>query len=266
MRRLRRALGPKFPIVVTHDFHANLSQEIVDLTTALLTYQETPHVDTRERGLRAARIMAGVVSGKVHPTQALAKPPMLFNIRYQNTSVPPWRPFLDEVGADPGRLRIAFTAEPPIPYEVEDAVIDVARDAAEALAALGHEVVEQTPPWTDDTLLAHSRAPAGVKQAMAAARRPWCWSRWATTSAAAPRRQHHPGVCCAEGRRLSRHRRLGGHAGGGARRDRRIPRHGSRRKDGQAARLSRFYPRQGRPPHDGKWVELEVRHGGHIFT
>jgi amidase len=66
---------------------------------------------------------------------------------------PPARPFLDEVGADPGRLRIAFTVDPPIPHEVEDAVIGVARDAAEALGALGHEIVEQAPPWSDDTLL-----------------------------------------------------------------------------------------------------------------
>jgi amidase len=66
---------------------------------------------------------------------------------------PPRRPFLEEVGADPGRLRIAFTVEPPIPCPVEAAVAAVARDAAEALAALGHEIVEETPPWVDETLL-----------------------------------------------------------------------------------------------------------------
>jgi amidase len=66
---------------------------------------------------------------------------------------PPQRPFLEEVGADPGRLRIAFTVEPPIPYPVDAAVAGVARDAAEALAALGHDVVERTPLWVDDTLL-----------------------------------------------------------------------------------------------------------------
>jgi amidase len=65
----------------------------------------------------------------------------------------PQRPFVDEVGADPGRLRIAFTAEPPMPYPVDAAVIAVARAAADALAALGHEVVEQTPPWIDEGLL-----------------------------------------------------------------------------------------------------------------
>jgi amidase len=66
---------------------------------------------------------------------------------------PPERPFLDEVGRDPGRLRIAFTVEPPMPYAVEPAVAAVARSAADALAALGHDVVEATPPWRDESLL-----------------------------------------------------------------------------------------------------------------
>ena len=66
---------------------------------------------------------------------------------------PPARPFVDEVGADPGRLRIGFTSEPPIPQELDPSVAAVARDAAEALAALGHEIVERTPPWSDGALL-----------------------------------------------------------------------------------------------------------------
>ena len=68
-------------------------------------------------------------------------------------ATPPERPFLDEVGADPGRLRVAFTAEPPIPYDVDPRVIDVARRCADALAELGHDVVESTPPWRDEGLL-----------------------------------------------------------------------------------------------------------------
>src|SRR5664279_3109329 len=40
-------------------------------------------------------------------------------------ATPPARPFLDEVGADPGRLRIAFTAEPPIPHETDPRVVAV---------------------------------------------------------------------------------------------------------------------------------------------
>ena len=66
---------------------------------------------------------------------------------------PPERPFLDEVGADPGRLRIAFTAEPAVPYDVDPRLVDVTRRAADALAALGHDVVERTPPWVDEQAL-----------------------------------------------------------------------------------------------------------------
>jgi len=66
---------------------------------------------------------------------------------------PPERPFLEECELEPGRLRIALTVEPPMPYPVEPEVAAVARSAADALAALGHDVVEQTPPWRDERLL-----------------------------------------------------------------------------------------------------------------
>jgi len=66
---------------------------------------------------------------------------------------PTARPFLDEVGAPPGRLRIAFTTTPPIDRPVDPRVAAVAHDAAEALAALGHDVVDATPPWRHDPVL-----------------------------------------------------------------------------------------------------------------
>jgi amidase len=66
---------------------------------------------------------------------------------------PPARPFLEEVGADPGRLRIALAVDPPIDYPVEPQLIGHARDAAETLAGLGHEVVERTPPWHERDVL-----------------------------------------------------------------------------------------------------------------
>jgi amidase len=66
---------------------------------------------------------------------------------------PPERPFAAEVGVSPGRLRIAWTAEPALTYDVDAACADAARDAATLLEELGHEVVEATPPWRDDGVL-----------------------------------------------------------------------------------------------------------------
>ena len=96
VRRLRQVLGPGFPIVVTHDFHANVSPEIVKDSTALITYKENPHIDTKERGVQAAQVMAEIVSGKVKPVQVIAKPPMMYNIVFQYTKVAPLRPIVDE--------------------------------------------------------------------------------------------------------------------------------------------------------------------------
>jgi microcystin degradation protein MlrC len=96
VRRVRQAVGPKIPIVVTHDFHANIAPEIVRDSNALVVFKENPHLDTHERGKQAARIMAGMLSGKVKPTQALAKPNMIFNIVYQNTYAPPLKPIKEE--------------------------------------------------------------------------------------------------------------------------------------------------------------------------
>jgi microcystin degradation protein MlrC len=96
VRRLREALGAKFPIVVTHDFHANVSEDIVHLSTVLLTYKENPHLDTRERGVQAARIMSGIVRRQIDPVQVIVKPPMIYNIVYQNTGQEPLKAIVEE--------------------------------------------------------------------------------------------------------------------------------------------------------------------------
>lgn len=91
MRRVRAAF-PKIPIVLTHDFHGNIPEEIIKLCDALITYKQTPHIDTRDRGLQAASIMARMLKGEVKPTQAIVKPPMVYNIIYQNTNSKPYLP------------------------------------------------------------------------------------------------------------------------------------------------------------------------------
>jgi amidase len=58
---------------------------------------------------------------------------------------PPARPFLKEVGADPGRLRIAFSTESFIGGTVHADCVSAVREAAALCADLGHEVVEAAP-------------------------------------------------------------------------------------------------------------------------
>ena len=58
---------------------------------------------------------------------------------------PPPRPFLQEVGADPGRLRIAYTAAVATAASVHADCVSAVRDAAALCADLGHDVVEAAP-------------------------------------------------------------------------------------------------------------------------
>lgn len=58
---------------------------------------------------------------------------------------PPARPFLDEVGADPGRLRVALHTTGLDGRPLDPANVEAARDAASLLRDLGHEVEEAMP-------------------------------------------------------------------------------------------------------------------------
>jgi amidase len=58
---------------------------------------------------------------------------------------PPARPFLEEVGRDPGRLRIALTTTPWNGQAVDPECAEAAREAARLCAGLGHHVEEASP-------------------------------------------------------------------------------------------------------------------------
>jgi amidase len=63
---------------------------------------------------------------------------------------PPARPFLDEVGAEPGKLRIAFTAEPFLPSVVHDDCVKGLEATVGLCQDLGHEVVAAAPEIDGD--------------------------------------------------------------------------------------------------------------------
>ena len=61
------------------------------------------------------------------------------------TAPTPERPFLAEVGRDPGRLRVALMLAPITGVPVDPQVLAAVRDAARLLEGLGHHVTEAAP-------------------------------------------------------------------------------------------------------------------------
>ncbi|KKN36795.1 hypothetical protein LCGC14_0769950 [marine sediment metagenome] len=83
--RVRQLLDNDIPIMTTPDIHGNISQKMIDNTTATVVYRMNPHLDTRERGLETASLMARTLRSEIHPVQALEMPPMVINILKQHT-------------------------------------------------------------------------------------------------------------------------------------------------------------------------------------
>jgi microcystin degradation protein MlrC len=105
--RLRVAVGSNFPLAVTFDLHGNLTPRLAEVCDLAVAYRTNPHVDQRERGRQAARLLVRWLKGEVRPRLAIAKPPMLINIMKQDTSREPLAGFmrrLPAIEAKPGIL------------------------------------------------------------------------------------------------------------------------------------------------------------------
>jgi microcystin degradation protein MlrC len=97
LSRLRQALGPDFPIVVSLDLHGNLSARLIESCQAAVAYRTYPHVDQRECGRRAASLLVRLLRKEIQPRMALAKPPVIINIMAQETARRPMNWFMDAV-------------------------------------------------------------------------------------------------------------------------------------------------------------------------
>jgi amidase len=66
---------------------------------------------------------------------------------------PPVRPFLEEIGREPGRLRIGWSVQHPLDEEVDPDCIEAVRVTAALLESLGHDVEEAAPTFDPEVLI-----------------------------------------------------------------------------------------------------------------
>ena len=70
-----------------------------------------------------------------------------------NNAIPPARPFAEELGAEPGSLRVGLMAEAPLGIPTAPECAAAARDVASLLGELGHEVEEVEVPTISPELV-----------------------------------------------------------------------------------------------------------------
>jgi microcystin degradation protein MlrC len=74
---LRQLVGPDIPVVASFDLHANLTETMTRHADALVGFKTSPHIDQRDTGERAARIMTKILQENAKPTMAFVKIPMV---------------------------------------------------------------------------------------------------------------------------------------------------------------------------------------------
>jgi microcystin degradation protein MlrC len=82
---LREIVGPDIPIVGTLDPHANASHKMIAATTALIAYSTNPHIDQRETGRKAARLLVQILNKEVQVFQTLTQTSLAISIEQQHT-------------------------------------------------------------------------------------------------------------------------------------------------------------------------------------
>jgi microcystin degradation protein MlrC len=85
---LRAELGAEIPIAVTLDLHAMVSEDMVRRAQIFVSYKTYPHVDMREIGAHAARILDRAMRGEIAPRTVRAHVPMLDEANSGRTDVP----------------------------------------------------------------------------------------------------------------------------------------------------------------------------------
>ncbi|MEO8058248.1 MAG: M81 family metallopeptidase [Burkholderiales bacterium] len=88
--RIRAVVGPDMPIVASLDLHANVTEQMLALTSAMTAFRTYPHVDMRETGARAARMLArriGADTSKAH--RHAERVPFLLPLNAQCTLMQP---------------------------------------------------------------------------------------------------------------------------------------------------------------------------------
>jgi microcystin degradation protein MlrC len=88
LRLIREKVGPRVPIGVTLDLHANVTHAMVHHADVIVSYRTYPHIDTYEIATECADLIARTLAGEIHPTVTLAQGVMIDGLDHGRTTTP----------------------------------------------------------------------------------------------------------------------------------------------------------------------------------
>ena len=170
LRRVRALVGPRLPVVVSLDLHANVTEAMVEHASALIGYRTYPHLDMAETGMRSARHLDDLLSGR-RPVQAKAfrRIPFLLPLTAMCTMVEPSKGVYELVaGQETGAVSsVSYTPGfPPADIRECGPAVMAYGDTQEAADAAADAVAGMIEASEKDFAVGMQGAAAAVAQAM----------------------------------------------------------------------------------------------------
>ncbi|MER9256357.1 M81 family metallopeptidase [Mesorhizobium sp. M0598] len=89
LRRVREIVGQDIPIVISLDFHANVTDAMVELSDGITIFRTYPHIDMADTGRRAFNLLEQRISHGRPFIKAFRKTPFLIPLPAQCTDLEP---------------------------------------------------------------------------------------------------------------------------------------------------------------------------------
>jgi microcystin degradation protein MlrC len=90
-----REIIDDIPIVATLDFHANVTQKMVDFSDALVGYHASPHVDLYETGAHCMQILIDLIDDKAKAATVRCQLPMILSAEKSTTLDDPFQEVME---------------------------------------------------------------------------------------------------------------------------------------------------------------------------
>ena len=107
--RLRRAVGPRVPIVASLDLHANVTHKMLTEADALVAYRTYPHVDMAETGDRAAFLLRKILQRGNALYRASRQMPFLIPLNGMCTLMEPASAIYQAMTASEGKQGVSLS-------------------------------------------------------------------------------------------------------------------------------------------------------------
>ena len=115
LARIRRAVGPRRPLVASLDLHANVTRQMLDAADALVAYRRYPHTDMADTGARTAFLLARRLDGMARPVVAARRVPFLIPLTAQCTELEPSRAIYEALARMEGAGVASLSFTPGFP-------------------------------------------------------------------------------------------------------------------------------------------------------